>query len=424
MRYLPVLLLTLIVGCSPAKRLARDLRTNPQFTDHHTGFALFDPVTGQTLLSHNADKPFVPASNTKLFSLYAGLLNLRDSLPALRYIVRGDSLIFWGTGNPLLLHPDLPDNTALRFLQSRSEKLYYSASNFAPPRLGPGWAWDDYNDDYSCEQAALPLYGNFVRFTFPDRIPRVDIIPPFFADSTVVSTTRPAPTDVVRDEHRNQFVRPPVGRVFRQDVPFHWTPDLATRLLSDTLNRPVSLVNTSMPPNTQLLYGTPTDSLYKRTEHVSDNTLAEHILLMASAQRGDAVLNPKAIRAQLDSTVLRGHRTRWVDGSGMSRYNLFTPNSLIVLLRVVRERVPQERLFKLLPSTATRGTLRGMFGQNKPYVFAKSGSMTSVYNLSGYLITKKGRVLLFSMMHNNFTGSVSEMRQRTANFLEQVHHQF
>ena len=425
MRYLTALLLLFLIGCSPAKRLTRDLRTNSQFTDHFTGFALYDPVGKQTLMAHNADKGFVPASNTKLFSFYAGLLILQDSLPALRYVVRGDSLIFWGTGNPLLLHPDLPDTSAVRFLRNRPERLFYSAANYNLPRLGPGWAWDDYNDEYSCEQAPLPLYGNFVRFTFPDRRPDVMVEPTFFADSTVVSTARPTPREVRRDESRNRFVRPQNIRPFRQDVPFRWSPELAVRLLSDTLNRPVGLVDTPMPSNTRLVYGTPTDSLYKRTEHVSDNTLAEHILLMASAQQGDLVLNPARIRAMTDSVGL-GKRPdiRWVDGSGMSRYNLFTPNSLIALLLQIQAKVPQQRLFALLPAGGQSGTLRGMLKADKPFVFAKSGSMTGVYNLSGYLVTRKGKILIFSMMHNNFAQPISEMRQRTAQFLEQIHNQF
>ena len=425
MRYISALLLLSLIGCSPAKKLTRDLRTNSQFTDHFTGFALYDPVGKQTLMAHNADKGFVPASNTKLFSFYAGLLTLQDSLPALRYVVRGDSLIFWGTGNPLLLHPDLPDTSAVRFLRNRPERLFYSAANYNLPRLGPGWAWDDYNDEYSCEQAPLPLYGNFVRFTFPDRRPDVMVEPTFFVDSTVVSTARPTPREVRRDESRNRFVRPQNIRPFRQDVPFRWSPELAVRLLSDTLNRPVGLVNTPMPSNTRLVYGTPTDSLYKRTEHVSDNTLAEHILLMASAQQGDLVLNPARIRAMTDSVGL-GKRPdiRWVDGSGMSRYNLFTPNSLIALLLQIQAKVPQQRLFALLPAGGQSGTLRGMLKADKPFVFAKSGSMTGVYNLSGYLVTRKGKILIFSMMHNNFAQPISEMRQRTAQFLEQIHNQF
>ena len=137
----------LVVSCSPARRLVKDLQTKPDYTSRAVGLALFDPASRKHLISYNADQTFTPASNTKLFSFYTGLLTLPDSLPALRYVVRSDSLIFWGTGNPLLLHPDLPDTTALAFLRSRPEKLYFSPANYDGPRYGPGWAWDDYNDD-------------------------------------------------------------------------------------------------------------------------------------------------------------------------------------------------------------------------------------------------------------------------------------
>jgi D-alanyl-D-alanine carboxypeptidase/D-alanyl-D-alanine-endopeptidase (penicillin-binding protein 4) len=60
----------------------------------------------------------------------------------------------------------------------------------------------------------------------------------------------------------------------------------------------------------------------------------------------------------------------------------------------------------------------------KPYVFAKSGSMSGVYNLSGYLATRRGKLLYFSVMNNNFTGSVAAVRRQTAELLKQIHERF
>ena len=415
-----LLLLLLVFACSPARHISRELKTKPVYTDHFTSVALYDPVRNRALIQYNANKPFVPASNTKLFSFYAGLLYLPDSLPVLRYTVRPDSLVFWGTGNPLLLHPDLPDTTVLAFLRNRPERLFFSAANYTGPRFGPGWAWDDYNDDYSVELAPLPIYGNVVRFR------NGTISPRSLADSVYI-TAGAMTGGIRRSESSNKFTRPGNSSPsVRQDVPFRWSPDLVAKLLADTLHREVNVVAIPVPATTLVVRGVPADSLYKRMLHVSDNQFAEQTLFMISAERNKRKLDPVAEIHRMTDSVLHvsAGSARWVDGSGLSRYNAFTPNALIDLLGKIAAKVPQQRLFALLPAAGQSGTLRSIGLDGKPYVFAKSGSMTGVYNLSGYIITKRGRLLYFSIMHNNFTQSVSEMRRLTGELLKEIHTQF
>lgn len=416
---LTLLLLTALTlaNCSSGRRIVHDLKTNPVYAAQQTGVSLYDPTTDRYLIQHNADRPFTPASNTKLFSFYAGLLTLPDSLPALRYVVRNDSLIFWGTGNPLLLHPDLPDTTALVFLRNRPERLFFSPANYTGPRFGAGWAWDDYADDYSPELASLPIYGNVVRFG------KNRISPHPFADST---QTGGKTNGVRRAEGANRFVSAETMESAYQDVPFRWSAGLAARLLADTLHRPVGVVQLPMPPTARLLRGTPTDSLYKRMLVVSDNQFAEQIHFMTAAERASVQLDPAGERKRLMDSVLHypAMSAKWADGSGLSRYNLFTPNVLVDLLKKLAARVPQKRLFALLPVAGRSGTLRSIALPGEPYIFAKSGSMSGVYNLSGYLLTKRRKILYFSVMNNNFTGPVSAARKQTGELLKQIHERF
>ena len=159
--------------------LTEQLRESAVLRHHQVGVSLVDVATGQQLFGFNEERYFTPASTMKLLSLYAGLRLLPDSLPSLHYVLRADTLLFWGTGDPTLLHGDVPSRRAYEFLKNRPEKLFYAAVP-APPAFGPGWSWDDYGYYFQPERGPLPIYGNTVRFYGrPAQAPRV--LPAFFA---------------------------------------------------------------------------------------------------------------------------------------------------------------------------------------------------------------------------------------------------
>ena len=228
---------------------------------------------------------------------------------------------------------------------------------------------------------------------------------------------------VRRNPTTNLFTLPttPARPTAVQDVPYLTSPELTVQLLADTLKRRVDLRNVPLDPAAKTQYSLPTDTLYRRMLQVSDNLLAEQIMLLVASARGDTLSVPRGI-----GLVLKTHLAdlpdapRWVDGSGLSRYNLFTPRSLVRLLEKIWEKVPQERLFALLPASGRPGTLRNQFRGEAPFVFAKTGSLTGVYNLSGYLLTRNGRVLIFSFMNNNFVGPTSEIRREVERVLKAI----
>ncbi len=127
---------------------------------------VYDPHSRKVIFEHNSQKYFTPASNIKLFSFYAGLKILEDSIPALKYEVSNDTLYFAPTGDPTFLHSEFDSSKILNFFNSHSETLTLIYPEATETPFGPGWAWDDYNYSFSAERSPFPLYGNTVNFSF------------------------------------------------------------------------------------------------------------------------------------------------------------------------------------------------------------------------------------------------------------------
>ncbi len=179
--------------------------------------------------------------------------------------------------------------------------------------------------------------------------------------------------------------------------------------------------------NWRTLYSTPLDTVLRRMMHQSDNFIAEQMLLVCAGVKFDLLKQDTMIKWMLDSTQNSlPQRPKWVDGSGLSRYNLMTPQSIAqVLLKLWKEQ-PRERLFSLFPAGGVSGTIADMYAgkDNKPYVFAKTGGMGGVQCLSGYVVCKSGKVLVFSFMHNNFVGSSKAWKVEMQRILEQIRDRF
>jgi serine-type D-Ala-D-Ala carboxypeptidase/endopeptidase (penicillin-binding protein 4) len=393
------------------------------FRQNHTGFALYDLEKQETVAEYQADRYFTPASNTKLFTFYAGLCLLPDSVPALRYATRGDSLLFWGTGDPSLLHPDMPSNSVLPFLKNTPRKLYFYANNYTGQRYGAGWSWADYADYYQAELAALPVFGNIVRFTNRTVSPRL------FRDSLLTAPWREE-FRISRQEYSNQFYSQGwPSKSFTEDIPFRASPTLVAQLLTDTLKRPVVLLpKLPLVGSYKTLNGLRADTLYRRMLQVSDNMLAEQILLLCAAQldtnnvgfdsqKAIAYMKQKYLADLPDEPI-------WEDGAGLSRYNLFTPRSMVKLLQKIYEKMPQEQLFGTLAIGGKAGTIKSQYKNNEPFIFAKTGTLANNFSLSGYLRTKSNKILIFSMMNSNFKRPTSEIRREVERILTEIRDQY
>ena len=93
-------LMSVTVQAQDLMKLNEQFDTSSVLNKHYYGFSLYNLDTKQVAFSRNEDKHFTPASNTKVFTLFAAIKLIGDSIPGLAYVERGDSLIFWGTGDP------------------------------------------------------------------------------------------------------------------------------------------------------------------------------------------------------------------------------------------------------------------------------------------------------------------------------------
>jgi len=395
--------------------------------DHFTGFALYDLDEKKMIYEQNADKYFIPASNTKLFTFYTCLKMLGDSIPALKYVIHNDSLIFWGTGDPSFLHDDLRGVKGFNFLKNSGKKLFFASGSYTSDFYGGGWAWDNYSAYYQAEINELPIEGN-VAVIYADKNDSLQASPPYLkkyfkCDSTYL----PDHFRVRRDFLSNTFIYPSTAppKTFRQDIPWKTSTALTLALLQDTLKEPVNEIHLPLPDDAKTIYDEVADTVYKHMLQPSDNFIAEQLLLVCSSAKFKT-LNTDSVINYSKSHFLNDlpDTPQWVDGSGLSRQNLFTPRSIITLLAKILDEVKNDDLIhSLMPAGGVIGTIKTAYktDNGQPFVWAKTGSLNNNYNQSGYLITRKGKRLAFSFMNNNFTKPSRQLRDEMVSIITYIH---
>jgi D-alanyl-D-alanine carboxypeptidase/D-alanyl-D-alanine-endopeptidase (penicillin-binding protein 4) len=224
------------------------------------------------------------------------------------------------------------------------------------------------------------------------------------------------------------FPKKPVNQQITKEVPFVISEVLMRSLLSDTLGRPVlpgrNFHFDTLGQWNTLYFPTP-DSLYQRLMKISDNFIAEQLLLMCSEkelgyQRTRAIIEYCKINLFSDFP----DEPLWADGSGLSRYNMFTPRFLVCLLDDMRNDFSEERLFEIFPAGGKSGTIRGYYGADEPYIFAKTGTLRNNHCLSGYLKTDSGQTLIFSFMNNHYKGNSDMVKKEMEKVLRYIKEQF
>ncbi len=475
----------LLQSCSTQKKLSRQpddiLLRDSALATAHIGISIYDPATDKYLYNYQADKYFVPASNTKIPTCYLGMKYLGDSLTGLLYGIPEETrfkdkiVAIRPTGDPTFFHLDFKQQPVFDFLRTTFKEkqktpatFYNDGSNVE--RWGNGWSWNDYQSYYMAERNTFPIFGN---------VATVQMLA--VANREVSDTLRPYTSAVKLFETGNAWLNRMVNNT--TDPPAEWTSDslpkislkrdissnkfntgssstsfatteipfvtnytnTTTAILEDTLHIPFQyyLEKSNVSQKFDLLYkpytsresvtikqwhpihSQPTDSMLQRMMYRSDNFYAEQTLLMSSFALLDKMDHRKMIDTILKTDLKElPQKPAWADGSGLSRYNLFTPQDFVHILQKMKTEFGMERIKGIFP-TGGKGTLSSYYNDaQEPYLFAKTGTLSGVVALSGFIYTKSGKELIFSVLVNNHQTSAVHVRRTVETFLKEIRNNY
>ncbi|WP_276504378.1 D-alanyl-D-alanine carboxypeptidase [Terrimonas pollutisoli] len=431
----------LFASCSVQKKIAKsadiDVLDVPALQTAHVGISIYEPASGKHWYDYNGEKYFVPASNVKIPTCYAAMKYLGDSLTGLRYVGfqnnKGEKS-FWlqPTGDPTLLHPDFTTQPVIDFFKkdTTAEYLLTTAHQWEDTPWGAGWSWGDYAVYYMAERSQFPIYGNVVHIQGSEK--GITIFPGQFEfayegkESTPFFDRSSNKYSFNRVMSENKFLwRPDSSAIENEEIPFITSTALAISLLKDTV-RGLKLAmseNTSLK-NAKKIFSQRTDAMLSLMMHRSDNFFAEQALQMVSNERLGVMNDAKII-----DTILKTdfkdlpQKPKWADGSGLSRYNLFTPQNFVAILNKMRQEFGVERI-KIIFPTGGRGTLENYYVADSNSIYAKTGTLSGVVAISGFLQTKKNRQLIFSVLVNNHQASPTDIRRAVEKFLQTIRNKF
>tara|TARA_B100001250_G_scaffold314611_1_gene276821 strand:+ start:820 stop:2118 length:1299 start_codon:yes stop_codon:yes gene_type:complete len=402
------------------KRIERKIKKIEALDGAHISISLMDLNSGKKLAAMDENKYMNPASNTKLLTFLASI-NSFDRIPSIKYFIENDTILnFKSTGFPLLLHPIYQDLNLFKFFENKDYLVYHNSKEVIP-KYGPGWSWDDYNYYFSSEVSKFPIYGNAVSFYKDSLSSNIETFPKFFNNKLKVIDKREEPL-IKREELKNVYIVNKKKFKINDTIqsPFITSDSLFINLLSQTLNKKIIIKEESGSIiNWETLYTQYSQDLYKALLQDSDNLVAESLLLMISNNKFQSFDSNLAIELFKNkwSSFLKDPLI-WFDGSGVSRYNLITSRNLISILFEIHKKIGWKGVSNLFPAGGISGTIKDHYkSKNKPFVFAKTGTLRNNHNLSGFLIGKSKKKFIFSIMINHHKSSNEDVKKGIADLL-------
>lgn len=418
-------------------------KINPQV---NLGMVVVDLTTGKTLYSRNANRLFIPASNMKLFSEAAALMvlgpdyhfknQLSISSGKVQQGVLQGNIYVQLSGDPSFSREDLKKLlTSLKDwnIHAIQGNVYIDSSHAGVDPYPPGWLASDLSYSYGAPNAPVMIDAN--RLT-------VTVNPGAKAgDPAVVEADDGGAAIILNNQATTKASTKGCGVGFYLDQDNHLTARGCVGVGQWAVQQKMAIKNplayaqgliksnlakANIQLNGQVLLGkTPAGALSIATQQSkalselmadtlkpSDNLYADSLYLHAAAKLNGYPVNWKGaepiIKNFLETqTGIDFRNAIFTDGSGLSRYSLVTPEQTISLLKFLYQRFPLAyEYIAALPVSGRDGTLQKRFRtpSQQGFVRAKTGTMTGINSLSGYLYTTNGHTLAFAMYINRLPG--------------------
>jgi D-alanyl-D-alanine carboxypeptidase/D-alanyl-D-alanine-endopeptidase (penicillin-binding protein 4) len=384
--------IAMVLSACSVRQAQKTLLSSEALKGAHVGIAIYNDSKGQWLTKYQSDHYFTPASNTKILATYLGLEFLGDSLPGWKMAENTDSIFLMPQGDPSFMHPEFSFQPVVDLIKnSKKQVVLVGNQQDHFEGFGSGWSWNDYAEDYQPERSRMPIYGNVVHFYQNNK--KLEAIKPFYFFKEYVDLDKVEEKNWTRNRTGNGFYTTSESNKRRYfQVPFsqeHNSLWLPVALLSDTIGKRMLVNNSYKIPLTgfKTIKTVPTDSLLKIMMLRSDNFYADQIVLMASEQllgrMDDAALIDTAMKSLFPNLP---QPMRWVDGSGLSRYNLNTPENYVTILQQMQAKFGENRV-KNIFEKGGEGTIAAYYKKFPGTIYAKTGTLGGQVALSGFIYT-------------------------------------
>ena len=430
-----------------AKELSDCFSQKLEFQRAHIGIYVLDLSTQKPIYQRNAEQFFTPASLMKIPTSVVAVALLGEDYrftTSLEYEGHIDhektlegNLWIRGGGDPTISLTSLLQWEAdlQSFITKINGTLFIDTSCFETTLASRSWSFEDLGNYYGAGASGLTLNQNTYYITFQPGEKEND-------PTTVIKIDPPIPNLTFY----NEVTTGPAGsgdqvcvfgseyspiQFYRGSIPIDQTsftvkaaiPDpalLCGLLLSKQLKptKGIKLIrekNTSIPQQTVIARykSVSLKELLQPMNQFSINLYAEHLL--KAIGQGNSKEGTKCIESFLKDLHIP---SQVHDGAGLSRTNLLTPKGMVALLSHIKSSDAYLPIYISLPELNQTGTLCFFPKISHAHLRAKSGSMSNIYNLAGYITLRDKKQYAFSIFCNHYKGPLREIKKEIALFLD------